>query len=1056
MKQNYSKRQERLFHCGGNEGRCRGSKWIFLQSLVLLFFIGISSAYAQQTVTGTVTEEDTGDTLPGVTVIIKGSGSGTITDGNGSFSISANAEDILVFSFVGFAQEEVLVGTQTNITVSLKQDTQELQEVVITAFGVKREKKEITYSAQNVSTEELSEARSLNVANSLSGKVAGLNFSTTGAGVGSSSRITLRGNRSLTGNNQPLYVVDGVPIDNSIQNTARADIGGTTTFDGISNLNPEDIESMSVLKGPSAAALYGTRASNGVIIITTKSGKKTRGAKVTVSSNLMISKAYDMMNLQDEYGQGAEGTYDPTSQTSWGPKMQGQSVESWQLSLNPNYNGPKTYSFTPQPDNVMDFFKTGYNWAKTISVNTGNDKFQGYFSYTNTEAEGIVTGNELDRHNATVRLTGDLSDKFKLDVKANYIQQKVENVLNTGENSVGEAVYALPRSMPYDQYKNYSYYDELGEIRQYFPKAEETGATNNPFWMARMRPRTDERNRFIGMASLSYNIIDNLNIQGRVGIDQSTDNTRQARYASKSAMGDDHGSISETQGLKKELNTDVLITYDKSFGNFSVNISAGANALYQDRTYTTVEGSLSKRNYFSLRNLRTNTVTPNVFEKKINSVYGSARIGFMNYLFLDVTGRNDWSSALPADNRSFFYPSVGLTGVFTDMFDIQSDVLTFLKARASYAQVGNDTDPYRIYQSYIYNGANAGLIAANPLKLNPNLKPEISSSLEFGLDARFFNNRIGVDITYFKTNTKDQIFTVNLPESSGYSEEVVNGGEVENKGVEVVLNGSVIENRAVTWDMTANFSTYTTEIVNIREGQDELILRAGGERFVITKLTKGGEYGDLYIKGFQKTENGKVLVGEDGLPMSTPGFDIKAGNFTPDWTAGLQNRLSYKNFSLSFLVDFRIGGEVLSYTQARTAGLGVSDRTLAGRDGFIVDGVIVNDDGTTSKNSTKVTAEEYWTKVGQRDPIGEEFIYDATNIRLREVILGYSLPSSILQSTPFSAATISLVGRNLFFIVNKAEYFDPEQGVGVGNLQGIESFNLPAVRNYGFNVKLNF
>ncbi len=1019
-----------------------------------------------KTITGRITDSS-GDPLVGVTILVEGTSQGVITDIDGNYSIEVPSEDaVLVISFIGFLTEKVPVAGKTTISLQLTEDITELEGVVVTALGLKREKKALTYSQQNVSAEEISEARSLNVANSLSGKVAGLNFSTTGSGVGSSSRITLRGNRSLTGNNQPLFVIDGVPMDNHVASTASADIGGITSSDGISNINPEDIESMSVLKGASAAALYGTRASNGVILITTKKGASGDRAKITVSSNIMFSKAYDLLNLQNKYGQGSGGDYDPKSRLSWGPEMTGQSVEAWQLSHNLDYSGPATYSFLPQTDNGMSFFETGYNWAKTISASMGNEKTQGYFSYTNTTAQGIVKGNDLDRHNLSLRLTSNLTNKLTLDTKANFISQKIKNAINIGESSIGEAVYTMMRSLPYDQYKDFEYTDAAGQLQYNYPNAGIDGfgdVGGNPFWLALRNPRTDERNRIIGFASLKYDFTNELSLLVRSGIDQATNKSKQSQYASLANLGNDVGKYSESIDETIEVNSEFLASYNKDLGDVKVNVNFGGNSLYQKRSSLGSGGELSRRNYFSLNNTTNAKITPDFYKKKINSLYGFAQVGFKEYLFLDLTARNDWSSTLPSDNRSYFYPSVGLTSVISDMLGIQSDVLTFLKARGSYAKVGNDTDPYRLYDELNYYGFNNGVVERSPLHRNDKLKPEISTSTEVGVDARFFGNKIGLDFTWFKTNTTDQIFVIDVPESSGYSKQVVNGGEVENKGIELTLNASVLDLGDFAWDVTANFSTYKTKVISIMEGRDELTIATGYERLAKTVVKKGGEYGDLYINGFARTDDGQIIVDQaTGLPEFTSGFGVFAGNFNPDWIAGLSNKLSYKNLSLSFLIDFRIGGEVISYSQAKMAGVGVSDITLGGRtDGFVVDGVNVTRDAngaitSTAPNTTSVLAEDYWTQVGARDPRAEDFVFDATNIRLRELVLGYSLPKRLLNNSPLEGVNISFVGRNLFFITNKAKYFDPEQGVGVGNLQGIESFNIPTTRDFGFNVKLDF
>ncbi|PXY39160.1 SusC/RagA family TonB-linked outer membrane protein [Flavobacterium cheongpyeongense] len=1030
-----------------------------LKLLFLFFLFGFQNLQAQTvTVKGTITDAG-GMPIPGANVNVKGTRTSTSSDFDGKYSISVpNQSAILVFTYVGSATKEISVSGSTTINVTLSANNQQLAEVVVTALGIKKERKALTYSAQTISTKELSEARSLNVANSLSGKVAGLNFSTTGTGVGSSSRITLRGNRSLTGNNQPLFVIDGIPMDNTVSSPST-DIGGTTSFDGISNINPEDIESMTVLKGPSAAALYGSRASNGVIVITTKKGSTNGKARISVSSNFMASSAYNLLNQQNVYGQGSAGVYNAASVTSWGPKMEGQQVAAWQLVANPDYAGPATYAFTPQQNNATDFFKTGYSLSKNLTASMGNEKTQGYFSYTNTNAKGIIVGNDLNRHNFNLRLTSALTDKFKLDAKVNYINQKIENAVGAGEGSIGEALYTMPRNLPYNQYKDFEYIDDAGQIQYNYINGDVLSTLgSNPFWLAKRNLRADERNRIIAFTSLTYDLTSDLSLMVRTGIDQATNKAKVARYAAVSILNQDFGSYSESISENIELNSDFLLSYKKQFGDFRLNVNAGGNALVQKRDGLSSGGTLSRRNYFALTNLQTTTVTPDYSEKKINSLYGSSQLSYKDYLYLDVTARNDWSSALPANNRSFFYPSVGLTGILSDIFDIKSDVLSFLKVRGSYAQVGNDTNPYLLANQLTYYGFNGGVVQSSTLLNNPNLKPEISSSQEFGLNTRLFNNKIGFDFTWFQTNTKDQIFTINVPESSGYSKQVVNGGEIQNRGFEMVLNANIFDDSNFSWDATANFATYRTKVLSIFEGRNELNLATGYERLAQTIVKKGGDYGDLYIRGFQRNDNGQVIVNATtGLPLFTSGFSVLAGNFNPDWTAGLQNKFKYKDFSLSFLVDFRIGGNVISYSQARMAGAGVSDITLNGRDGFVVNGVVDNGNGTYSPNTTSITAENYWSQVASRDPqSAEDFVYDATNIRLREVVLGYSLPSKLLTNSPFTSVDLSIVGRNLFFFVNKAKYFDPEQGVSVGNLQGIESYNIPTTRDFGFNAKLNF
>ncbi len=618
----------------------------------------------------------------------------------------------------------------------------------------------------------------------------------------------------------------------------------------------------------------------------------------------------------------------------------------------------------------------------------------------------------------------------------------------------------MPRNLPYNQYKDYEYIDDAGQLRYNYMNPNTLGTLGaNPFWLAKRNLRIDERNRIITFASLTYDFTNELSLMVRTGLDQATNKAKVSRYAATAILNQDFGSYSESIGERTELNSDFLLSYNKAIGeDFKVNVNLGGNALVQKNTSLSSGGTLSRRNYFALTNLQNASVTPDFSHKEVNSLYGSAQFAFKDYLFLDVTGRNDWSSTLPEDNRSYFYPSVGLTAIVSDIFDMKSDALTFLKLRGSFAQVGNDTDPYLLESQLSYYGFNGGVVQSSTLLNNPNLKPEISSSTEFGFDARFLNNKIGLDFTWFKTNTTDQIFTINVPESSGYSKQVVNGGEIENKGVELVLNANVLETNNFSWDVTANFATYKTKVLSIMEGRDELSLATGYERLAQTIVKEGGNYGDLYIRGFNRTDDGEIIVNAtSGLPEFTSGFDVLAGNFNPDWTAGLQNEFRYKDFTLNFLIDFRIGGETISYSQARMAGAGVSDITLAGRDGFVVDGVNDDGNGNYTPNTTSITAQDYWSQVASRDPrSAEDFVFDATNVRLRELILGYSLPNKLLERTPFSSINFSVVGRNLFFFTNKAKYFDPEQGVSVGNLQGIETYNIPTTRDFGFNVKFNF
>ena len=1016
----------------------------------------------QLKVSGTVTSSEDGAPLPGVSIVVQGTTKGTTSDFDGKFSIEVAEDAVLIFSYIGYTKQEVPVNSRSTIDIVMNTDAEQLQEVVVTAFGLEREKKAITYSAQTVEVKEFSEARSLNIVNSLSGRVAGLNMSTASNGVGSSSRVVLRGNRSLLGNNQPLYVIDGMPIDNSTSGTPSDETGGTTGSDGISNINPEDIASISVLKGPSAAALYGTRASNGVIIINTKSGKGKTGTSINFASNFTLNSPYLLLDIQNQYGQGSNGVYSVNETRNWGPELDGSSVAAWQLEHNPDYEGPATYSYSAQPDNIIDFFQTGYNLANTVSATMGNNVAQGYFSYTNTKAEGVVPGNELNRNNANVRITSKLSEKLQLDAKINFIQQTIDNPVRSGEDSPTFGAYTLPRNLPYSQYKDYEYIDASGNLQYNYINRDAVGANSaNPFWLVyRHNTSTITRNRVIGFASATYEFLEGLKLNVRSGIDQYTDKSETKSYATV-AWTSDLGNYYRSYRDVMEWNSSFLLSYDKDINNFSVNVNFGGNALTQQRNALTAGGMLSRRNFFAISNTDNPVPTESPYEREINSLYGFAQIGYKNVLFLDVTGRNDWSSTLPADNRSFFYPSIGLSAVVSDMFTSLPEALTYAKLRVSYAQVGNDTDPYRLNPYYTYSSANDGMVFRNEILFNQDLRPEITSSTEFGADVRFLDNRLGLDFTWFKSNTVDQVFPVATPESSGYSSQYINAGEIQNTGVELVLSATPVQTTDFSWDITANFSSYNSKVVSINGDTERLVLNSGG-RSVNAIITKGGEYGDFYVKGYERDDEGNILINENGLPETTSDYSVKAGNFNPDWSGGLQNRFNYKNFSMSFLIDARIGGEIFSFTRSVLSYTGSLESTLAGRDGFVVDGVVAtrDDDGnivSTTPNTTTVTAEEYWTAIAGSSPnSAEDFILDATNIRLREFVLGYTFPSSLLDKTPFARASLSLVGRNLFFFMNKAKYFDPEQAAGISNFQGIESYSLPPTRTYGVSLKFGF
>jgi len=1042
---------------------CLKSQTKFLLYAAFLTLFTCASALAQERkVSGTVTGADDNAPMPGVNVVVQGKTTGTITDGNGNFTISVPGNDaVLVFSFIGYNSQNITVGNQSSLSVKMTTSAQQLAEIVVTSLGIKREKKALTYAAQSVDVSRLTESRELNAINALQGKVAGLDLVRSNAGVGSASRVVIRGNRSISGNNQPLYVVDGVPIQNSMFFSTYGEGGGMTSSDGISNINPDDIESVTVLKGPSATALYGTRASNGAIVITTKKGKTSQGIGVEYNLNYSVETPVILTKFQNVYGQGTGGTYVKNSEFDWGPKMTGQQVEHW----TPDINSPKygtTYAFTAHPNNYKDFFQLGTNMTNSLAITSGKQDMQTYFSYTNTDSKGIVPGNELKRNNVNLRITSQLSKKLSLDTKLTYFHQRVLDRVSTGDDFSNpmRAILRQPSNISTAEAKNYKYYDNAGFLLQNYWNPHSNGG-ENPWWIANMIPWDESRDRVLGMASLKYEIVTGLSLQIRSAVDFSNDMYNWSLYNDTYTIAD-RGRYYTNRLNNYELNNDFLLNYNKTFGDISVNVSGGGNMLKQQwyGLSTTNGGALLKPNLFTVTNAANFSGSENGATKKINSVYGFANIGYKNWLFLDVTARNDWSSTLPPSAWSYFYPSVGLTWVLSDMLKASMPTwLTFAKVRASYAQVGNDTDPYNIYPTFDFmtGGAN-GYASRGGEKPASNLKPEMTKSNEFGADIRFFQNRLGIDFTWYKTNSENQLLSVNVPVASGYSSKFINAGNVQNKGVELTINTTPVKVGDFQWDLNFNFAKNNSLVVSLTEGMERYNL-TGRNWMTTTVIQVGHEYGEILTKKFQRNAAGKILVNSLGMPMVTDGQTEYGGTYNPDWLGGITSTMTYKNFDLNFAIDFRQGGVMYSFTEANLASDGFSDYTLKGRDGFIVDGVVQTKDAdgnviSEAPNDKTITAESYWQSLGGRNtPTGEPFAYDASNSRLRQAALGYT---KRFKNFPIQSLRISVEGRNLFFLYNKAGRLDPNLASGNTNVQGIEGFGLPSTRSFGMNLRVTF
>jgi TonB-linked SusC/RagA family outer membrane protein len=984
--------------------------------------------------------------LEGVSITIKGTEKATTTDAEGRFTIDAPANSVLVFSYVGFATREVNVGSQSIIAVELEVQGQAMNEVVVTALGIERKKSTLSYSAQSVNTKTMTEAREVNIMNSLQGKVAGLNINASGAGVGSEARVVLRGNRSISGDSQPLYVVDGIPVRGYP-----------------ANLSQDNIASIDVLKGPNAAALYGSAAQNGAIVIETKKGRAGR-VQIGVNSTAMFQKPILAIELQNEYGQGLGGIYNKAAEASWGPKLDGQMVETW--SLDPADAGTQ-YAFKANPDNQKDIFRTGFTWVNNVNVSVGGEKTQSFFSYTNNKSEGILPNNDLMRHNVSLRVTSKLAKGLTLDTKLEYINQHIDNRTDEGESNFNpyRQIYRMPSNISTEMARKFEFVNTDGRVLQNYWNPSTTNGMN-PYWTLYRNMNNYRRERVMGMASLSYAITDKLKVMLRSAYDGANTGSEIKLYNDTYTRAP-LGRYTTTKGNDYIVNSDFLLSYsEKNKGDFTYSISAGGNMRKQRSSSLSSNTGVSMiiPNFFAISNtnLPVTSYDPGL-SVNVNSLYAFANLGWRDMLFLDITGRNDWSSTLPADNRSYFYPSVGFSALLTEMIKGLPDAISYAKFRGSWAQVGNGAQPYMLSRTAAFSaGGNNGFLTLGSTLPNPNLKPERTESIEMGLDLRFFSDRLGLDFTLYKTNTRDQLFTIALPVGSGASQYYTNGGDIENKGLEIMLSGTPIKNGRFTWDSYVNFSTYKSMVNSISDERPRVVV--GSDAYVREFVVEQGHpFGEIYSRGFQRDEDGNVLVGANGIPLITSGRTKQIANFNPDFTAGWSNNFSYKNFSLSFLIDHRQGGSLVSMTKAIIYGDGFAKETLIGREGGLVFGqdIFKNEKAVLadgSKNNIPVAAETFWNTIGGRNtPVGEAFVSSATNTRLRELSLGYSLPKSVWGKLPISNIRLALVGRNLLFLYRADNTIDPDflQGTGPDS-EGFQSFAPPTPRSFGLNLKVDF
>ena len=1024
-------------------------------------------------VSGTVSDP-AGAAMPGVSILEKGTSNGTTTDNNGKYAINVADDATLVFSFIGFATQEVVVGTRTQIDVTLAEDATQLSEVVVTALGIPRETKTLVYATQQVKPAQLTEVRDANnVLNSLQGKVANAVITQGSGGPGSGARIVLRGNRSIQGTNNALIVVDGVPITNGTNGSPTSDFGGLQGTDGASNINPDDIESMTILRGASAAALYGSQAGNGVILITTKKGTKDR-ISVTINSGVTSEKAFVLPDFQDTYGQGNSGVLNGKSGESWGAKMEGQSFTA--------YNGEER-SYSSEKDNVKDFFRTGVSWNNSIGISGGSEKMQTYLSYTNNNVKGILPRNDLNRHTFNLRLSNQIGKKFSTDAKITYIRQAIDSKYETGESALSPptSIYQIPRNVSLDDAKNFETINNLGSIVPTPYPVINPALYQNPYWIVNRTETNEIRDRVMGFVSLKYDITDWLHLSGRGNLDMIKDYQERIFYDKTVGPTAPGGAFRTSRIDVTQKWFDLILEGNNSITD-DLKIDYRVGAILQDNLYEAVYNNangLNVTNVFSL-NFATNPgFTQEASQVQTQSVYGQINLAFRESIFLDASLRTEWDSRLPSPYR-FSYPSIGLSAIISDMVTLP-EAISFLKLSGNYAEVGNGGRAQLRFNTFTYaQGAGHGFIFRDPTKAIPDLKPEIVKNLEFGIDAKFLENRLGFQFTVYKSNSVNQLLRVNLPVGTGFLSQYINAGDIENKGLELVLNATPIK-AGLTWDIAFNLGMNRNKVVKLTETVKEfLVVDDGFGRSATPVIREGESFGDMLGffwmntadvyddagKFVSHSTDGTPLVTPTGRPLSsiTTGDQAVIGNFNPKATLGLTNLFSYRDFSVRLLIDGRIGGTIMDGTEQLLAYNGAPEVTASFREGgWNLGGV--NSEGNPV--DATINAQAFWTTAsGGRYGSAEFFTYDATNFRVRELSVGYSIP--VPSSFVIKSARLSLVARNLFFLYRGSSElsipgigrrkmaFDPDMALGNGNWQGISYGTLPSTRSIGVNVQLTF
>lgn len=1071
---------------------------------LLALAIGVIQGAAQvTTVRGIVTTEEDGEPVIGASVIVKGTSLGTVTDVNGRFELSGFPPSAtrLLISYISLMAKEVAIAPQVSVT--LKSDTHLLDEVVVTALGISREKKALGYTAQEVKQNALVQGKDNNLLNSLSGKIAGVRITNTQGDVGS-SRIVIRGETSIAGENQPLFIVDGIPVDNS-QLNARS--SGRDFKNAIADLNPEDIKTLTVLKGPNAAALYGARAAHGAIVITTKGGdKRQKGIGITLHSSTQVSFVATLPEFQNLFGQGAGGRFSYVDgkgagvndgvDESWGPRLDiGLLIPQFDSPLDADGNRVAT-PWVSHPNNVRDYFRMGISTNSGISVARGDDKYQFRVGYNYEKQVSIVPDAGTNKTNISLNTDYHLAKWIVVGATANYIVYTAPSLPGSATPS-GSNVRS---NSPMLQFLWFGRQVDTNSLKADYTRNWNSSYYDNPFWSASYNTQSQERHRLIGDLHAEFRLTDGLNVRFRTSTDWYNDRRKSKVKWGSAGAGSPYGSYAEDAYTVKENNTEVLATYIKQLNkNWGIDALLGFNVRNKqyENNYQAAP-RLAVADLYTLTNSRDPLTSSNDFYRlRQYGLYGSIQLDYRRWAFLNITGRNDWSSTLPVDNNSYFYPSVTASVLLSEAFGWRSKAVNYLKIRGGWSQVGADANPYQLATVFTSETAFNGnpLQSSSTIGMNPNLKPEKTSSIEAGFEAAFWDNRLCLDFTYYKTDSRNQILKLATTAASGYTSQVRNAGHIRNRGYEIQLGAVPIQtSKGFRWNLDLNYGANSSKVVKLDD--EGLITSYQLYSSGIQILASVGEaYGTLFGTSYVRDANGNVVVDANGLPkISTTNKTL--GKFTPDWTGGISNTFSYRSLSLSFLIDASVGGSIFSNTNKTGKYTGVLANTLSGRDAehgglwyytaamgnnvrlpespsysvssdglyyaqvngqstrVYQDGIMV--EGVTesgSKNEEVVSAEKYYHRIYS---IAEANVYDASYVKLREVALSYRLPRLWTQKLHLQEASVTLTGRNLWTIYKSVPNIDPESALTTGNAQGVEAYSLPTTRSFGVNLSVKF